>query len=191
MDVLQYYIPGVKSQSFPHYKTQMNPEIRINTINISKIGNTEYFLKYDMEVALEEIENTDSKTKVKYEFTLLSNPKNTRINVEGTALIHGNQSEVLRFLEQDKNHIPRILHSIYQEIFPLLYTNSLAMQIPCPSYKLAQISSPAQTTETIQNEEPVLDQLTTSDGLPTNETEPNYINNVEEHQKTEIEIPTS
>jgi hypothetical protein len=144
-----------------------------------------------MEVALEEVENTESKTKVKYEFTLLSNPKNTRINVEGTALIHGDQSAVSRFLEQDKNHIPRILHSIYQEIFPLLYTNSLAMQIPCPSYKLAQISSPSQTIETIQNEETVSNQITAPDDLPPNEAEPNYINNVEEPQKTEIEIPTS
>lgn len=171
----------------------MNPEIRISTISISKLGNTnESFNKYDIEVNLEEVENTETETKVKYEFTLLSNPKNTRISVEGLALIHGNSSDVSQYLEQDKNHIPRILHSIYQELFPLLYTNSLAMQIPCPAYKLAQISSPAQTTDTTQVEEtiPNTESNLADDLLTKNETSSNDTN-IEEMQKPEIEIPTS
>ena len=171
----------------------MNPEIRVNTISISKLGNTnEYFNKYDLEVALEEVENTETETKAKYEFTLLSNPKNTRISVDGIAFIRGNSAEISQFLEQDKNHIPRILHIIYQELFPLLYTNSLAMQIPCPSYKLAQISSPAQTTDTIPEENiPNTPNCTTDDLLTKNEISASDVNNIEEIQKPEIEIPTS
>ena len=172
---------------------QMNPEILVNTISISKLGNTdESFNKYDIEVALEEVENTETETKVKYEFTLLSNPKNTRISVDGIAFIRGNSAETSQFLEQDKNHIPRILHIIYQELFPLLYTNSLAMQIPCPSYKLAQISSPAQTTDTIHEENiPNTSNYITDDVLTKNEMSTGDVNNIEEIQKPEIEIPTS
>ncbi|HSD04159.1 MAG TPA: hypothetical protein VLB45_00200 [Nitrosopumilaceae archaeon] len=177
----------------------MNPEIRIDTISISKLGNNhDSFNKYDIEAALEEIENTEIETKVKYAFTLLSNPKNTRINVEGVAHIRGNSSETSQFLEQDKNHLPRILYVIYQELFPLLYTNSLAMQIPCPSYKLAQISSPAQTTETIPVEETVSNstvdlpnESATPNDLPiSNEIQTNDVIS-EEIQKSEIEVQTS
>lgn len=172
----------------------MNPDIRINTISISKLENNHNsFNKYDIEAALEEIENTETETKVKYEFTLLSNPKNTRINVDGIATIQGNESEISQFLEQDKNHIPRILYSIYQELFPLLYTNSLAMQIPCPSYKLAQISSPAQTTGMVQTPETVSDLTNNSEAdlLKQNNSESDNVNSAEEPQKSEIEIPTS
>src|SRR5574341_2242441 len=150
----------------------MSIEIGINNISINKFGNNqESFLKYDIEASLEEIENADKETKVKYEFILLSNPKNTRINVEGMAILHGNQNEVSQFLEQDKNHIPRILYSIYQELFPLLYTNSLAMQIPCPSYKLVQISSSTHATETTSIDETTEDQIVISsdESLPQNE----------------------
>lgn len=170
----------------------MTIEIGINNISINKFGNKqESFLKYDIEASLEEIESADKETKVKYEFILLSNPKNTRINVEGMAILHGNQNEVSQFLEQDKNHIPRILYSIYQELFPLLYTNSLAMQIPCPSYKLVQISS-TQATETTLIDETVEDQITISsdESLPQNEIQSDR-NNAEVLQKQEIEIPTS
>lgn len=172
----------------------MNPVIRINTMSISKLENNHNsFNKYDIEAALEEIENTETETKVKYEFTLLSNPKNTRINVDGVATIRGNESEISQFLEQDKNHIPRILYSIYQELFPLLYTNSLAMQIPCPSYKLAQISSPVQTTETIPTQETISDLPNNSTDalLAQNNSESSNANITEEQQKSEIEIPTS
>ena len=172
----------------------MNPDIRINTISISKLENNHNsFNKYDIEAALEEIENTETETKVKYEFTLLSNPKNTRINVDGVAVMRGNESEISSFLEQDKNHIPRILYSIYQELFPLLYTNSLAMQIPCPSYKLAQISSPAQTTETIVPQEAISELTNDSENdlLTQNSTESDNVKSAEEQQKPEIEITTS
>lgn len=132
----------------------MNTQVTVNNMTISKSKNPhEPFVKYDIEAQLEEIENTDEETKVKYEFTLLSNPKNIRINIDGLAMIHGNQSEISQFLEQDKNNIPRILHIIYQELFPLFYTNSLAMHIPCPAYKLSQIESPAQKSVTHQEQE--------------------------------------
>ena len=172
----------------------MNPEIRINTMSISKLGNNcDSFNKYDIEAALEEIENTETETKVKYEFTLLSNPKNTRINVDGVAIMRGTKSEMSQFLEQDTNHIPRILYSIYQELFPLLYTNSLAMQIPCPSYKLAQISSPAQTTETPLTQEATSELINNHkvDLLTQDNIESDDVKYTEEQQKPEIEIPTS
>lgn len=170
----------------------MNPEIRVNTISISKLGNTnESFNKYDIEVSLEEIENTETETKIKYEITLLSNPKNIRISLDGVSFIRGSSSEMSQFLEQDENHIPRILHSIYQELFPLLYTNSLAMQIPCPSYKLAQISSPIQTTATRMEENISNTNNTTDDLLTETEVNVNNVTNMKEDQKPEIEIPTS
>ena len=174
----------------------MNPQVTVNNMTISKSTNPhDPFVKYDIEAQLEEVENTDEETKVKYEFTLLSNPKNIRINIDGLAIIHGNQNEVSQFLEQDKNNIPRILHIIYQELFPLFYTNSLATQIPCPAYKLSQIDSPAQKSVTQPNKEkaPLEEAITPQSNVSASQPDSHVNNetNVVEQQKPTIEMPTA
>lgn len=120
----------------------MNPKIDLSSLSISKSRNElDSFVKYDIEVNLEEIASAENKAVIRYILTLLSNPKGIRINVEGEASIQGSESEIAHFLEQDENRVPRILHSIYQELFPLFYVNSKSIGIPCPAYKLSQISS--------------------------------------------------
>jgi hypothetical protein len=124
----------------------MTPKIEINSISVSKSSNEQNtFVKYDIEAAVDEIENSDTLLKLKYGFTLLSNPKNTRISVNGFASIFTNPSEASQYLNQDENNIPRVVNVIYQELFPLFYLISKSMQIPCPAYKLSHISAPAQS----------------------------------------------
>ena len=130
----------------------MNPKIELRSLSISKSADELVnFTKYDIEVSLEEIESTETETKIKFAFTLVSNPKNARVNVEGLTIIPANQSEAPKLLDQDENHIPKIVHVIYQEIFSLLYVISKGFQIPIPAYKLSSISpsstGPAQTAE--------------------------------------------
>ncbi len=124
----------------------MNPKVEIHLLSIAKSKSEQTaFKKYDIEASLEEIGSTDTQTKVKYALTLLSNPKNTRISVEGQATIFGNQSETSYYLNQDENNIPRIASIIYQELFPLFYVISKSMEIPCPAFKLSHISEPSQS----------------------------------------------
>ena len=130
----------------------MNPEIELKSLSISKSADELVnFIKYDIEVSLEETETTERETKIKFSFTLVSNPKNACINVEGFATITANQSDAPKLLDQDENHIPKIVHVIYQEIFSLLYVISKSFQIPIPAYKLSSISpssaGSSQTTE--------------------------------------------
>ncbi len=117
----------------------MNPKIGISSLSVSRSEDEVTFVKYDIDVSLEEIENTETQTKIKYGFTLLTNPKNARIAVEGLSTIKGTESEVARFLESDKNNIPHIVHTVYQELFPLFYIISKSMKIPCPAHNLTLI----------------------------------------------------
>jgi len=129
-----------------------SPKVEVHSLSISKSKNEQtVFNKYDIEASLEEIGSTDTQTKVKYTFILLSNPKNTRINVEGQTTIIGNQSETAHYLSQDENNIPRIASIIYQELFPLFYVISKSVEIPCPAFKLSHISAPSQTDVTPQS----------------------------------------
>ena len=121
----------------------MNPKIELTSLAISKLRNDQNsFVKYDIEAALDELENTETDVKLKYKFVILSNPTNTKISVEGIATIFTNQSELPKYLGLDEKQIPYIVNIIYQEIFPLFYVVSKSMQIPCPAYRLSQMSAP-------------------------------------------------
>ena len=123
----------------------MNPKVEINSISITKLSNEQKnFIKYNIEASFDELENTETEVKIKYKFVLLSNPTNTKISTEGVATIYGDQTEVSKFLAPDERNIPYVVNNIYQEIFPLFYVISKSMQIPCPAYRLSQISTSQQ-----------------------------------------------
>jgi len=122
----------------------MTQTIEINSLSINKLKNPqENFLKYNIEVSLDETENSDSSIKLKYRLTLLSNPTNIKINVDGLVSIHGDETEITKQLEVDQKNIPVVVNAVYQEIFPLFYIISKNMHIPCPAHRLANISQSA------------------------------------------------
>jgi len=123
----------------------VNPKVEINSLLFSKLKNEQNsFTKYDIEAALDELENTEKEVKLKFKFALLSNPTNTKLMVEGLATVNGNQSETSKLLSPDEKNIPLVVNMIYQEIFPLFYIISKSMQIPCPAYQLSKISQSQQ-----------------------------------------------
>ena len=139
------------------------PKVEINSISFNKSRNDIEFTKYDIEVALDELESTEVGIKLKYGLTLLSNPKNIRINAEGIVAIVGDEAQTSKYLAQDENNIPNILNIIYQELFPLFYLLSKSMQVPCPAYKLSHVaksSKPADAPEQITSEQITSEQIT-------------------------------
>lgn len=123
----------------------MSLKIGISSLSFSKLKNDQPFVKYNIEASLDEVENRDSEVALRYKLVLLSNPTNTKITVEGLAKINGDQVEISKQLGPDEKNIPAILNSIYQEVFPLFFIMAKSMQIPCPAYRLSQMSASAQT----------------------------------------------
>src|SRR5579885_1963576 len=118
----------------------MNLKIDINSVSFSKLKNEQGFVKYNIEASLDEIENKDSKVVLKYRLVLLSNPTNAKITIDGVSTLSGDQSEISKQLSPDEKNIPVVLNLIYQEVFPLFFIMSKSMQIPCPAYRLSQMS---------------------------------------------------
>ena len=121
----------------------MNPKIDTYTFSVSKLKNEQDFTKYNIEAALDEVEHRDTHVVLKFKFVLLSNPTNTKITTEGYSTIYGDQVEISKQLAPDEKNIPFILNVIYQELFPLFFIMSKSMQIPCPAYRLSQMSTPS------------------------------------------------
>ncbi len=131
----------------------LTPNIEINSLSINKLKNSQDdFSKYDIEVSLDETENSDSGIKLNYKLVLLSNPTNIKINVDGMVSLQGNDSDISKQLESDQKNIPIIVNKVYQEIFPLFYIISKSMQIPCPAHMLTQVSK-ASTEDVLNSHE--------------------------------------
>ena len=136
-------------------------QIEISSLSVNKLKNEQdNFVKYDIDVALDEVENNESGIKLKYKIILLSNPTNTKISLEGLVTILGNEVEVSKYLEPDQKNIPVVVNNVYQEIFPLLYIITKSVQVPCPAYRLSQLS-PAQ--KTVEKQEEVAPEIEVQD----------------------------
>ena len=128
----------------------MIPKIDISAISVSRLKGGVPFEKYHIDVSIDEVENSDLGIKLKYKFVLLSTPTNAKISVEGLTSLSGNENQVAKFLEPDQKNVPMIVNIVYQEILPLLYVLTKTIDIPCPAYKISQISQ----TQIAQAEEP-------------------------------------
>lgn len=156
----------------------MNHRIEISSFIVNKLkDHHDNFIKYDIDVALDEVENNESGIKLKYKIALMSNPTNTKVIVEGFASLIGNEIEIAKQLEPDQMNIPVIVNVIYQEIFPLIYVISKSLQIPCPSYKLSQIST--ATSQVKPEEQPASPEVV---------QQPTDIDSIEEIKTEEIEL---
>jgi hypothetical protein len=162
----------------------VNPKIEINSLSITKLNNEQNsFVKYNIDASIDEIKNTDTEIKLKYRFVLMSNPTNTKINVEGIASIYGEPLEISKHLSASEKNIPMVVNTIYQEIFPLFYVISKSMQIPCPAYKLHQMST-SQKPETIATPNPLQEE-----SLESNVVESNANHEVMTEKQIQIEQP--
>jgi len=134
----------------------MNSQVELNTISMSKNDskNTK-FVKYDVEASIDEIENNENLSAFKYGFTILSDPKNVRLAIEGIARIEGDASERDDILTKDDNDIPKILTLIYQELFPTFFLLSKSLNVSCPPHMIGAMGSgPVTSTEEVIEETP-------------------------------------
>jgi hypothetical protein len=136
----------------------MSLKIEISSLSVNRLKSDIPFEKYNIDVAIDEVENNESGIKLTYRFVLLSTPTNAKISIEGVTSISGNENEVSKYLAPDERNIPLVVNLAYQELLPLLYVLTKSIDIPCPAYKISQISQiqtptftpPKQIQEEIQ-----------------------------------------
>ncbi len=79
----------------------MKAQIDLNSISMSKNDpKLTQLEKYDVDANIEEVQSDDETSVFTYKFTALSNPKNVRLSIEGTAQISGDSMERDEILER-------------------------------------------------------------------------------------------
>lgn len=126
----------------------MKTNVDISSLSISKSNSLmDSFEKYEIQANIDEIENVESNSTFKYTFTILSQPKNIRISVDGIIQIFGKIEEREIILEKNEDDIPKILPMVYQELFPLFFTLSKSVNIPCPPYQILALGTESDLEE--------------------------------------------
>ncbi len=123
----------------------------LNSISMSKNEpKVTTITKYDVEAAIDEVENGEEESVFKYDFTILSDPKNVRLSIDGIVRIHGDQIERDEILTKDENDIPKILTVIYQELFPTFFLLSKTLNVSCPPHTIGKMGE--APTQEVQSE---------------------------------------
>ena len=120
----------------------LKAQIDLNSISMSKNDpKLTQLEKYDVDANIEEVESDDETSVFTYKFTALSNPKNVRLSIQGTARISGDTMERDEILENDDDGIPKILTVIYQELFPTFFLLSKTLNVSCPPHQIGQMGA--------------------------------------------------
>jgi hypothetical protein len=129
----------------------MNIQVEVRSLNTSK-NSTDFttFKKYDVEISINETENTNDHSILQYTFVVTSNPKNARFAIEGIAKLIGTPEQRDEILSKTEGSVPVILSSIYQELFPTLFIMSKSLNVPSPPYRIggSQMVESPQTDST-------------------------------------------
>ncbi len=130
----------------------MIPSIEILSLSVNRLKSGVPFEKYHIDVSIDEAESNESSMKLKYKFVILSTPTNAKISIEGFTTILGTEPETVKYLEPDEKKVPQIVNIVYGELLPLLYVLTKSLDIPCPAYKISQISQTAILPDTISDQ---------------------------------------
>jgi hypothetical protein len=141
----------------------MKAQIDLNSISMSKNDpKLTQLEKYDVDANIEEVQSDDEVSVFTYKFTALSNPKNVRLSISGTAKISGDTMERDEILENDDEGIPKLLTVIYQELFPTFFLLSKTLNVSCPPHQIGQMGAGVdseipeeEVTESVAESEPV------------------------------------
>ena len=144
--------------------------------------------KYDVEANIDEVENTEEMSVYKYGFTALSNPKNVRLSIEGTAQIFGDSIERNEILEKDEHDVPKILTMIYHELFPTFFLLSKTLNVSCPPHQIGAMGDRLENK--VSDEDVTKENESQQETSVESEPETSIQNDSEEQETPDVVQPT-
>ena len=90
-------------------------------------------VRFDVSAKLEEKERRSGRLVVNFVLSVGTKPSVVKFEVEGTAVLEGNNPAIERLLEADpKTKVPRLLHKVYQRVFTSTFVLATILDTPYP-----------------------------------------------------------
>ncbi len=111
-------------------------------------------VKFNINANLEEVERGVNKVSLKFIFTIVTDPRVVKYQVEGRTELEGQLEHIKKALTpHPSTKVPMILYDIYQQVYASIFVLSKTIDTPCPSPELLSTSPPVPSTmQEIQKE---------------------------------------
>lgn len=120
-------------------------------------------VKFNISANLEEIERGATKVSLKFVFTIVTDPRVVKYQIEGRTELQGQLEHIKKALTpHPSTKVPMVLYDIYQQVYASLFVLSKTIDAPSPSPELLSTSPPVPSTmqetqqdSSAQKEEPI------------------------------------
>ena len=131
--------------------SQTRIQAKILSIVGSKIdGKADYYktVKFNVSANLEELEHGMNRVSLGFIFTIITEPKVVKYQVEGRTEIQGQADQIKKVLApHPTTRVPIILKDVYQQVYPQIFVLSKMIDAPCPTPDLLSTSQPMESKE--------------------------------------------
>ena len=131
--------------------SQTRIQAKILSIVGSKIdGKADYYktVKFNVSANLEELEHGMNRVSLGFVFTIITEPKVVKYQVEGRTEIQGQADQIKKVLApHPTTRVPVILKDVYQQVYPQIFVLSKMIDAPCPTPDLLSTSQPTESKE--------------------------------------------
>ena len=98
-------------------------------------------VKFNISTTLEEIDRGVNKVALKFIFTIVTQPRVVKYQVEGRTEIEGQLEHIKKALTpHPSTNVPLVLYDIYQQLYSPLFVLSKTLDTPCSSPELISTS---------------------------------------------------
>ena len=192
--------------------SQTRIQAKILSIVGTKIdGKADYYktVKFNVSANLEELEHGMNRVSLGFVFTIITEPKVVKYQVEGRTEIQGQADQIKKVLApHPTTRVPVILKDVYQQVYPQIFVLSKMIDAPCPTPDLLSTSQPTESKERdispeLPEEQEAVDEV--SEPLPEEIQQPKKKSAKRAHskipeeslpeddssEKTDVEVPVS
>ena len=115
---------------------------RVEGARLSEKATENAQSSYNLNVSLSERDRTSGELVLSFVLELTSQPQVARIKVDGIATLKGNKEEVQNEITApDETNPPRILVTIYERVYGLIYLVAGNLRVPHPMPNLVKKGS--------------------------------------------------
>jgi len=94
-------------------------------------------VKFNISANLEEVGRGVNKASLKFAFTIVTDPRVVKYQVEGRAEVEGQLEHIKKALTPDPStKVPMVLYDIFQQVYSSIFVLSRTIDAPCPSPEL-------------------------------------------------------
>ncbi len=125
-------------------RSQTKIEVRILSILGSKLdehANCFKPVKFNISANLEEVKRGVNNVSLKFAFTIITDPRLVKYQVEGITEIEGPMEIIKKVLTpHPSTKVPMVLYDIYQQVYASIFVLGKTIDAPCPSPELLSTS---------------------------------------------------